>query len=201
MSTTSQNNSISRHKAVEEHLAALAEAAQVTRHAAPSISAWAEQLAGVFTRKGRLLTCGNGGSASEAQHLTGELVGRFRCERQPLSAIALGADTSATTAILNDYGVEEVFARQVRAHGRPGDVLVAFSTSGTSANVVAAAKAALEIGVTVWALTGPAPNPLAALSDSAIPVDAATVATVQEIHLAVVHALCIALDDALGAPT
>jgi D-sedoheptulose 7-phosphate isomerase len=201
MSTTSQNNSISRHKAVEEHLAALAEAAQVTRHAAPSISAWAEQLAGVFTRKGRLLTCGNGGSASEAQHLTGELVGRFRCERQPLSAIALGADTSATTAILNDYGVEEVFARQVRAHGRPGDVLVAFSTSGTSANVVAAAKAALEIGVTVWALTGPAPNPLAALSDSAIPVDAATVATVQEVHLAVVHALCIALDDALGAPT
>jgi D-sedoheptulose 7-phosphate isomerase len=201
MSTTSQNKSISRHKAVEEHLAALAEAAQVARHAAPSISAWAEQLAGVFTRKGRLLACGNGGSASEAQHLTGELVGRFRCERQPLSAIALGADTSATTAILNDYGVEDVFARQVRAHGRPGDVLVAFSTSGTSTNVVAAAKAALEIGVTVWALTGPAPNPLAALSDSAIPVDAPTVATVQEIHLAVVHALCIALDDALGMPT
>jgi D-sedoheptulose 7-phosphate isomerase len=201
MSTTSQNKSISRHKAVEEHLAALAEAAEVAQHAAPSISAWAEQLAGVFTRKGRLLACGNGGSASEAQHLTGELVGRFRCERQPLSAIALGADTSATTAILNDYGVEDVFARQVRAHGRPGDVLVAFSTSGTSANVVAAAKAALEIGVTVWALTGPAPNPLAALSDSAIPVDAATVATVQEIHLAVVHALCIALDDALGVPT
>jgi D-sedoheptulose 7-phosphate isomerase len=201
MSRTSQNKSISRHKAVEEHLAALAEAAKVARHSAPSISAWAEQLAGVFTRKGRLLACGNGGSASEAQHLTGELVGRFRCERQPLSAIALGADTSATTAILNDYGVEDVFARQVRAHGRPGDVLVAFSTSGTSANVVAAAKAALEIGVTVWALTGPAPNPLAALSDSAIPVDAATVATVQEIHLAVVHALCIALDDALGVPT
>lgn len=201
MSTTSQNKSISWNKAVEEHLAALAEAAQVARHAAPSISAWAEQLAGVFTRKGRLLACGNGGSASEAQHLTGELVGRFRCERQPLSAIALGADTSATTAILNDYGVEDVFARQVRAHGRPGDVLVAFSTSGTSTNVVAAAKAALEIGVTVWALTGPAPNPLAALSDSAIPVDAPTVATVQEIHLAVVHALCIALDDALGMPT
>ena len=201
MSTISQNKSISRHEAVEEHLAALAEAAGVARHAAPSISAWAEQLAGVFTRKGRLLACGNGGSASEAQHLTGELVGRFRCERQPLSAIALGADTSATTAILNDYGVEDVFARQVRAHGRPGDVLVAFSTSGTSANVVAAAKAALEIGVTVWALTGPAPNPLAALSDSAIPVDAATVATVQEIHLAVVHALCIALDDAFGVPT
>ncbi|HKF87092.1 MAG TPA: SIS domain-containing protein, partial [Propionibacteriaceae bacterium] len=89
----------------------------------------------------------------------------------------------------------------VRAHGRPGDVLIAFSTSGTSPNVVAAAKAALETGVTVWALTGPAPNPLAALSDSAIPVIAATVATVQEIHLSMVHALCIALDDALGVPT
>jgi D-sedoheptulose 7-phosphate isomerase len=148
-----------------------------------------------------VLTCGNGGSASEAQHLTGELVGRFRHDRQPLSAIALCADSSATTAIMNDYGVEDVFARQVRAHGRPGDVLIAFSTSGTSPNVVAAAKAALETGVTVWALTGPAPNPLAALSDSAIPVIAATVATVQEIHLSIVHALCIALDDALGVPT
>jgi D-sedoheptulose 7-phosphate isomerase len=200
MSTISQNMSIFRHNAVEEHLTELARAVELVRPAAPIISAWAEQLAGVFNRRGRLLACGNGGSASEAQHLTGELVGRFRCERQPLSAIALGADTSATTAILNDYGVEEVFARQVRAHGRPGDVLMAFSTSGTSANVVAAAKAALEIGITVWALTGPAPNPLAALSDSAIPVDAPTVATVQEIHLAVVHSLCIALDHALGVP-
>ncbi len=167
----------------------------------PIVAGWAEQLAEVFAAGGRVLTCGNGGSASEAQHLTGELVGRFRHDRQPLSAIALGADSAATTAIMNDYGVEEVFARQVRAHGRPGDVLVAFSTSGTSVNVVAAAKAALDIGVTVWALTGPAPNPLAALSDYAIPVDAATVATVQEIHLLVVHALCIALDDALGVPT
>ena len=148
-----------------------------------------------------MLTCGNGGSASEAQHLTGELVGRFRHDRQPLSAIALCADSSATTAIMNDYGVEDVFARQVRAHGRPGDVLIAFSTSGTSPNVVAAAKAALETGVTVWALTGPAPNPLSALSDSAIPVAAPTVATVQEIHLSMVHALCIALDDRLGVPT
>ena len=117
------------------------------------------------------------------------------------AAIALCADSAATTAIMNDYGIEDVFARQIRAHGRTGDVLIAFSTSGTSPNVVAAAKAALEIGVTVWALTGPAPNPLAALSDSAIPVAAPTVATVQEIHLSMVHALCIALDDALGVPT
>ena len=126
----------------------------------------AVQLRAIFDRDGRLLACGNGGSAAEAQHLTGELVGRFREERRPLSAIALHADSSALTAIGNDYGPEEVYARQVRAHGRPGDVLVAFSTSGTSPDVVAAAKAAEEIGLTVWALTGPAPNPLAALADS-----------------------------------
>ncbi|GAB3886892.1 SIS domain-containing protein [Kibdelosporangium lantanae] len=152
----------------------------------------------VFESGGRLLACGNGGSAAEAQHLTGELVGRFRDERPPLSAIALHADTSAGTAIVNDYGEHELFARQVRAHGRPGDVLVCLSTSGTSQNVVAAAKAAHELGLTVWALTGPAPNPLAALCDDAVTVEAPTTATVQEIHLALVHALCAALDDALG---
>jgi D-sedoheptulose 7-phosphate isomerase len=195
------DTALDRQHRVSEHLAALATAAAAADELTPVVAGWAERLAEVFTAGGRVLTCGNGGSASEAQHLTGELVGRFRHDRQPLSAIALCADSSATTAIMNDYGVEDVFARQVRAHGRPGDVLIAFSTSGTSANVVAAAKAALETGVTVWALTGPAPNPLAALSDSAIPVIAATVATVQEIHLSMVHALCIALDDALGVPT
>jgi D-sedoheptulose 7-phosphate isomerase len=195
------DTALDRQHRVSEHLAALATAAEAADELPPVFAGWAERLAEVFTAGGRVLTCGNGGSASEAQHLTGELVGRFRHDRQPLSAIALCADSSATTAIMNDYGVEDVFARQVRAHGRPGDVLIAFSTSGTSPNVVAAAKAALETGVTVWALTGPAPNPLAALSDSAIPVIAATVATVQEIHLSMVHALCIALDDALGVPT
>ena len=195
------DTALDRQHRVSEHLAALATAAEAAVELTPVVAGWAERLAEIFTAGGRVLTCGNGGSASEAQHLTGELVGRFRHDRQPLSAIALCADSSATTAIMNDYGVEDVFARQVRAHGRPGDVLIAFSTSGTSPNVVAAAKAALETGVTVWALTGPAPNPLAALSDSAIPVIAATVATVQEIHLSMVHALCIALDDALGVPT
>jgi D-sedoheptulose 7-phosphate isomerase len=175
---------------MEDHLAALAEAARRTSESAPKITAWGRHLAGVFEAGGRLLACGNGGSAAEAQHLTGELVGRFRHERRPLSAIALHADTSATTAIVNDYGDHEVFARQVHAHGRPGDVLVCLSTSGSSQNVVAAAKAAHELGVTTWALTGPAPNPLAALCDDAV--------TVQEMHLALVHGLCAALDDALG---
>jgi D-sedoheptulose 7-phosphate isomerase len=183
---------------MEDHLAALREAARRTGESAPTIAAWGRQLAAVFESGGRLLACGNGGSAAEAQHLTGELVGRFRHERRPLSAIALHADTSATTAIVNDYGDHEVFARQVHAHGRPGDVLVCLSTSGSSQNVVAAAKAAHELGVTTWALTGPAPNPLAAVCDDAVTVEAPSVATVQEMHLVLVHALCAALDEALG---
>jgi D-sedoheptulose 7-phosphate isomerase len=183
---------------VRDHLAALSRAAQNTVSAAATVAEWAADFARVHAAGGRLLACGNGGSAAEAQHLTGELVGRFRHDRQPLSAIALGAEVAATTAILNDYGAEEIFARQVRAHGRRGDILIAFSTSGTSPNVIAATKAALELGLTVWALTGPAPNTLAAMSDSAIAVEAPTVATVQEIHLSLVHAFCLALDDVLG---
>jgi D-sedoheptulose 7-phosphate isomerase len=122
-------------------------------------------------------------------------VGRFKDERIPLSAISLHAETSALTAICNDYGIEDMFARGVRAHGRPGDVLVALSTSGTSPNVLSAVKAAHDIGLTTWALTGPAPNPLASMCDDAICVEAPSTATVQEIHLLLVHSLCIALDD------
>lgn len=189
-----------RSDLVGAHLAALARAAADAAVHASTVRDWGEQLAEIYAAGGKLLACGNGGSAAEALHLTGELVGRFRSDRQPLPAVALGADLAALTAIVNDYGVEEMYARQVAAYGRPGDVLVAFSTSGTSPNVVAAAKAALEAGVTVWALTGAAPNPLAAMADSAIAVHADTVATAQEIHLSVVHALCLALDDALGVP-
>lgn len=183
---------------IEEHFRALCGALARTRVAEPTIRAWGAHLATVLTTGGRLLACGNGGSAAEAQHLTGELVGRFLHDRQPLSAIALHADTSTATAIVNDYGEHELYARQVRAHGRPGDVLVSLSTSGQSQNVVAAAKVAHELGLTTWALTGPAPNPLIALCDDAVAVDAPNVATVQEVHLALVHALCAALDETLG---
>jgi D-sedoheptulose 7-phosphate isomerase len=178
--------------------AALTAALREVEPSAPKLCTWGEYLAEILPAGHRVLACGNGGSAAEAQHLTGELVGRFRADRQPFSAIALHADTSAGTAIANDYGPCELFARQVRAHGRPKDVLVLLSTSGCSPNVVAAAKAAHEVGVITWALTGPAPNPLAALCDDAITVAASSVATVQEVHLALVHALCAALDDALG---
>lgn len=166
---------------------------------ASTIQRWGEHLAQILPRGARLLAAGNGGSAAEAQHLTAELVGRFCGDRRPLSGIALTAETSSLTALLNDYGPEEVFARQVEAHGRPGDVLMLLSTSGTSPNVLHAAKRAAELDVTVWALTGPAPNPLAALADEVIVIDAPSTAAVQEIQLVAIHAMCAELDSALTA--
>ncbi|ART71610.1 phosphoheptose isomerase [Mycobacterium dioxanotrophicus] len=180
---------------IASHMHALTNAVDRIDCETARLTRWGEHLAAVLTGGGRLLACGNGGSAAEAQHLTAELVGRFKDERIPLSAISLHAETSALTAICNDYGIEDMFARGVRAHGRPGDVLVALSTSGTSPNVLSAVKAAHDIGLTTWALTGPAPNPLASMCDDAICVEAPSTATVQEIHLLLVHSLCIALDD------
>lgn len=174
------------------HIQALATALPLLDTA--RLQAWGRVLADRLPAGGRLLVAGNGGSAAEAQHLTSELVGRFRIERAPLSAIALHADSSSVTAIANDYGAEEVFARQVRAHGRPGDVLLLLSSSGSSSNVLAAARTGRELALDVWALTGPAPNPLAEASDQAVCVDAEQVATIQECHLVAVHVLCAALD-------
>jgi D-sedoheptulose 7-phosphate isomerase len=161
------------------------------------IERWGTELADRLRRGARLLAAGNGGSAAEAQHLTAELVGRYRGEREPLSALALHADTSTITALGNDYGYEEVFARQVRAHGRPGDVLVLLSTSGRSPNLVAAAEAARALGITVWALTGPGPNPLADAATEALCLPGAT-PSVQEAHLVTVHLLCEMVDRRLA---
>jgi D-sedoheptulose 7-phosphate isomerase len=161
---------------------------------------WGERLAVLLTGGGRLLAAGNGGSAAQAQHLTAELVGRYRDERRPLSAICLSAETSSLTAICNDYPPEELFARQVQAHGRPGDVLVVMSTSGRSSNLLAAARRGREAGLSVWAFTGPVPNPLADLADEVLSVDAPFTATVQELHLVGLHILCASLDRALGLP-
>ncbi|QKW30042.1 SIS domain-containing protein [Streptomyces seoulensis] len=167
------------------------------RASAPITQRWGERLATVLGGGGRLLAAGNGGSAAQAQHLTAELVGRYRDDRPPFSAIALHADTSSTTAIANDYGVHEVFARQVRAHGRAGDVLMLLSTSGASANLLSAADAGRAAGMRVWALTGPAPNPLSAGSDETLSVAGASTATVQELHLVAVHMVCAAFDAAV----
>jgi D-sedoheptulose 7-phosphate isomerase len=182
---------------VTEHCDELLAALGEFRARAHITQRWGERLAVVLGGGGRLLAAGNGGSAAQAQHLTAELVGRYRDDRPPFSAIALHADTSSTTAIANDYGVDEVFARQVRAHGRPGDVLMLLSTSGASANLLSAADAGRAAGLRVWALTGPAPNPLSAGSDEALNVAAPTTATVQELHLVAVHMICEAFDAAV----
>jgi D-sedoheptulose 7-phosphate isomerase len=158
---------------------------------------WGARLARTLGGGGRLLALGNGGSAAQAQHLTAELVGRYRDDRPPFSALALCSEGPALTAIGNDYGLEQVFARQVAGHGRAGDVLIALSTSGTSPNVLAAAAAAGEAGMTVLGLTGPAPNPLRERCDDALCVASPYTATVQEIHLIAIHLLCAAFDAAL----
>jgi D-sedoheptulose 7-phosphate isomerase len=183
------------------HLALLREPLDALEADVDRITGWGEHLARVLLDGGRLLACGNGGSAAQAQHLTAELVGRYRDERQPFSAIALHVDTSALTAIINDYPAEELFARQVAGHGRPGDVLVALSTSGRSPNVVAAVRQARRLGLTAWAMTGPAPNPLADEANDAVSVDAPHTATVQEVHQVVLHLVCAAVDTAVAQLT
>jgi len=184
---------------VAQHRTELADGLAGLQRDAHIVEAWGRVLAERLTAGGRLLAVGNGGSAAEAQHLTAELVGRFLAERRPLSAISLCAESSSVTAIVNDYGTDEMFARQVEAHGRPGDVLVLLSTSGASPNVLRAAERGRRLGLHVWGLTGPAPNPLAARCESAVAVPAPTTAAVQAIHLVAVHALCAALDAHLPA--
>ncbi|HEY0410422.1 MAG TPA: SIS domain-containing protein [Candidatus Dormibacteraeota bacterium] len=181
------------------HLDRLVTALRANAGALQRVDGWGEHVASVLLGGGRLLAAGNGGSAAEAQHLTAELVGRYLEERQPFSAIALHAETSSLTALCNDYGPEQAFARGVRAHGRRGDVLVALSTSGRSPNVLAAVAAAREVGLRVYALTGPAPNPLAdSCPDAVAAVEAESTATVQEVHLVAVHVLCAAVDRAVA---
>ncbi len=182
----------------DRHVAALVRTLAGLGPDLDTLDRWGRSLAARLSAGGRLVAVGNGGSAAQAQHLTAELVGRLRDDRAPLSAICLHGDSSSLTAIVNDYGVEEMYARQVRAHGRRGDVLVALSTSGRSPNVLAAVRAATSAGLTTWALTGPPPNALADLCDEAVQVEAVATATVQEVHLVAVHLLCAALDVALG---
>ena len=188
------------HLTGHDHVASLTAALRdVTGHV-DSLDRWGRLLADVLCgeARGRVLAAGNGGSAAQAQHLTAEMVGRYRADRPPFSAICLNAETSSLTAIANDYPADELFARQVEAHGRPGDVLVLMSTSGRSPNIVAAAERGRRVGLQVWSLTGPGPNPLAEVADEALCVDATYTATVQELHLVALHVLCAGLDRELG---
>ena len=183
-------------------LAAFADAADAHRRAAPAlvdgIVRAAARMAGSLAAGGRVLVCGNGGSAAESQHFASELSGRFRLERRAWPALALTVDSSALTAIGNDYGFEHVFARQVEAYGRPGDVLLVLSTSGRSANVVKAARVGRETGLHVVALTGADAGPLGEVAEEVIAVPAVDTARVQEVHLTVLHALCDEVERALA---
>lgn len=182
---------------LDDHLTGLAASLIPYRSVADRLAWWGSQLAWTLGHGGRLLAAGNGGSAAQAQHLAAELVGKLRDDRTPLSAIALCADSSAVTAISNDYGFEEMFARQVRGHGRHGDILMLMSTSGRSRNLLAARDAARDIGLRTWALTGPAPNPLADACDEAVACPAGDSQVVQELHLVSMHVMCEHVDRTL----
>jgi D-sedoheptulose 7-phosphate isomerase len=146
---------------------------------------------------GKVLACGNGGSAADSQHFAAELVNRFERERPPLAAVALTTDTSTLTSIANDYAYVQVFAKQVRAIGRRGDALIAISTSGNSANVIEAMQAARELGIGIIALTGNGGGKMAGLlgdKDAHICVPHKTTARIQEVHLLTLHCLCDAID-------
>jgi D-sedoheptulose 7-phosphate isomerase len=164
------------------------------------ISQAIELMFNALSNGNKILACGNGGSAGDAQHFAAELVGRFERERFPLPAISLSTDTSIITAIGNDYSFDDIFRKQVQALGQPGDILLAISTSGNSANVLAAAEAALEREMRVVALTGKDGGKLGRLlseADVHINVPHARTARIQEVHLVAIHSICDGLDVAL----
>jgi D-sedoheptulose 7-phosphate isomerase len=180
---------------------ALADRLEASRHGVATLTgdldrldSWGRDLRRRLEDDGRLLVAGNGGSAALAHHLVAELVGRFEHERPAFSALALSAEPASVTAIGNDYGFERTFARQVEAHGRAGDVLISLSTSGRSPNLLAAVLTAHQRGMTTWALTGPAPNPLSVAVDDVVAVSCTVTSSVQDVHQVAVHLLCLAFD-------
>ncbi|MCY7419532.1 MAG: SIS domain-containing protein [Chloroflexi bacterium] len=185
---------------LDEHMAV---ATRTRATLAADIGALATDLCESLERGGTLLVFGNGGSAADAQHFAAELTGHFVAERDPLAAVALTVDTSALTAIANDYGYDEVFARQVRALCRPADLVVGISTSGGAASVAAGVEAARSLGARTWALTGGSGGRLATIAERAIVVPSHETARIQEMHILVVHAVCAVLDrwwEAGGRP-
>jgi D-sedoheptulose 7-phosphate isomerase len=192
---------IDHQKRIKAHFG---ESAQVKQAAAdtmaPHIARAAALLTDCLFADGKILACGNGGSAADAQHFAAELVGRFERERPELPAISLSTDTSLLTAVANDYSFEQVFAKQVRALGGKGDVLLAISTSGNSANVAAAVQAAQEREMSVVALTGKGGGRMGELlapGDVHLCVPHDRTARIQEVHLLIIHCLCDAIDATL----
>lgn len=180
-----------------------ADHARVMAAAAAELPARIEQAArrlhDCFARGNKLLACGNGGSAADVEHLVAELVGRYREERRGLPAIALVSGPATVTALSNDYGYERVFARQVEALARPGDLLFAISTSGRSPNVVEAARCMRALGGRVVAFTGENGGPLAAEADLLLTAPSPVTARIQEVHALCIHAICETVDALLRA--
>jgi D-sedoheptulose 7-phosphate isomerase len=173
--------------AVETHKAMTAD---FEKNSLDIIAAVAEAITETLRQGGTVYLCGNGGSAADAQHIAGELVGRFTRERKALAAVALSTDTSILTCVANDYSYEKVFARQVEALVRKGDILWAFSTSGTSANIIAAAQVAWEKGARVISFTGRKDSKLGQISDICFCANAESTARSQEIHQLAYHIIC-----------
>ena len=155
-------------------------------------------MSGSLLSGGKVLFCGNGGSAADSQHLAAELTGRFVKDRPPIAAVALSTDTSALTSISNDYSYEEVFSRQVRAIGRPGDVLLAISTSGNSRNVIRAVEESRRIGIFTIGLLGHAGGSLLGTCDCSIVVASEVTARIQEAHILIGHTLCELIERDMG---
>jgi D-sedoheptulose 7-phosphate isomerase len=170
---------------------------RLLRDAASTIAVAAEIMKRSLRSGGKIMFCGNGGSAADAQHLAAELMGRYLKDRAPLSALALTVDTSALTAIANDYSYDEVFARQLRGIGRRDDVLVGLSTSGNSANVVRAIEAARDLGIVSLALTGQQGGRMAEIADHVIRAPAVRTNSIQEMHIVIGHMLCGFVEEAL----
>jgi len=178
---------------LDEHLAVLQ---RVAGELPDAIAAAAALTIRGLAGGGKLLVMGNGGSAADAQHFAAELVGRFRCERAALAAIALSTDTSILTAVGNDYGFESIFSRQVEALARPGDVVFAISTSGRSPNVVKALAVARRLGCATIVLTGGDGGSALPLADAVITVPSGQTPLIQEAHLTIIHILCHLIEQA-----
>ena len=177
-----------------EHL----EVARALPRLAPDVAKAAEMIRASLAAGGKLLLAGNGGSAADAQHIAAELTGRFLRERKPLPAIALHANSSALTAIGNDYGYEQVFARELAAHARPGDVLLAISTSGGSKNILRAIEEAREKKVAVIGMTGESGGAMRTACDLCLCVPSKSTARIQEMHITIGHAICELLEEGMS---
>jgi D-sedoheptulose 7-phosphate isomerase len=168
---------------------------------APDVLAAGQKIAQTLRAGGKLLLCGNGGSAADAQHIAAELTGRFMQERRPLAAVALTTDTSALTCIGNDYSFDEIFARQLQAIARPGDCLIGISTSGNSRNIIRTVEVARDMGVFSIGLLGRDGGALLRLCDQSLIVPSQVTARIQESHILIGHTLCGLIEQELGLVT